>query len=162
MAQAPIRSALVRSVASLTTALLLVLGLSGCDRRSESNPGSTPAAVGSGTSSSGRSDAGTPSSGVEVTTPSAPDSRGGGSSGSAGMKPIPDTSGAPSSGSSSPGPSIGGPAPSTTPTPVERGTAEVIPPKVSNNGGVPASALGRSGTSSGNTNSTPASTTGNR
>lgn len=142
--------------------LVLTLGLSGCDRRSESNPGSTPAAVGSGKTSSGRSDAGMPSSGVEVSTPSAPDSRGGGSSGSAGVGPIPDTSGAPSSGSSSPGASRAGPAPSTAGAPAERGRVEVIAPQVTNNGGVPASALGQAGSTSGNTNSMPASTTGSR
>lgn len=80
-----------------------VVALAGCDRRSESNPGSTPAAVGSGTTSSGRSDAGTPSSGVEVRTPAAPDIRSGGSSGAAGVVPVPDTSGAPSSGSTGSG-----------------------------------------------------------
>ena len=83
--------------------VVAVVALAGCDRRSESNPGSTPAAVGSGSTSNGRSDAGTASSGVEVRTPAAPDTRSGGSSGSAGVAPIPDTSGAPSSGSTGSG-----------------------------------------------------------
>ena len=82
---------------------VLAVALAGCDRRSESSPGSTPAAVGAGSASNGRSDAGTSSSGVEVRTPAAPDIRSGGSSGSVGVVPVPDTSGAPSSGSTASG-----------------------------------------------------------
>lgn len=117
---------------------VLVTALAGCDRRSESNPGSTPAAVGSGTTSSGRSDAGTPSSGVEVRTPVAPDIRSGGSSGSAGMPPVPDTSGAPSSGSTGSGSSDVTPGQGVGTT----GAASAAPAtgaKTTTNGGLPAS-----------------------
>lgn len=83
--------------------VMMTLALAGCDRRSESNPGSSPAALGAGGASSGRTEAGTRSSEVEVRTPSAPDIRGGGSTGPVGVTPTPDTSGGPSSGSTSPG-----------------------------------------------------------
>lgn len=126
------------------------LALAGCDdRRSESNPGSTPAAVGSGSTSSGRSDAGTPSSGVEVRTPVAPDIRSGGSSGSAGMPAVPDTSGGPSTGSTGSGSSNVVPGQATTDS-ASPGSGAVSP-----------GARGVAGsTSSGNTNSTPQSNTG--
>ena len=105
--------------------LVGVLGLSACDRRSQSNPGSTPAAIGSGKTSSGRSDAGTPSDSVEVRTPAAPDTLGGGSSGPKGSVPTPDTSGGPSSASSAPGTTPAGPAstPSSTPQDSTRNTS---------------------------------------
>lgn len=117
--------------------LVVVLGLSACDRRSESNPGSSPAAIGSGSKSSGRSDAGTPSDGVEVRTPSAPDSRGGGSSGFKGSKPTADTSGGPTSDKSLPGVSSSGTASGTSSAPtgsassgVQSGaTVPVTPPR---------------------------------
>lgn len=80
-----------------------LLSTAGCDRRSESSPGSSPAAVGSGSTSSGRSDAGTASSGVETRTPAAPDIRSGGSTGPAGVAPTPDTSGGHSTASIPPG-----------------------------------------------------------
>ncbi len=97
--------------------VVLALGLSACDRRSESNPGSTPAAIGSGEKSRGRGEAGTPSDSVEVRTPTAPDTLGGGSSGPKGSVPTPDTSGGPSSASSAPGAAPAGTAstPSSTP-----------------------------------------------
>lgn len=86
--------------------LLLTLGLSACDRRNESGTGST---------GNNRTDASPPSTEVEVRTPSAPDSRGGGSSGFKGSKPTADTSGGPTSGSDSPGPSSGVPGNSSAP-----------------------------------------------
>ena len=96
--------------------MVLALGLSACDRRSESNPGSTPAAIGSGEKSRGRGEAGTPGDSVEVRTPAAPDTLGGGSSGPKGSVPTADTSGGPSSASSAPAASPGGTAstPSST------------------------------------------------
>ena len=150
--------------------LVVVAALAGCDRRSESNPGSTPAAVGSGSTSNSRSDAGTPSSGVEVRTPVAPDIRSGGSSGSAGVAPVPDTSGAPSTGSTGSGSSdirpgqVGaGVAPgSPSGTTPQSGSTPSTGTQPTTNGGVPASAMGGSGTTSGNTNSTPNSSTGGR
>ena len=135
--------------------LVAALALAGCDRRSESNPGSTPAAVGSGSTSSGRSDAGTPSSGVEVRTPAAPDTRSGGSSGSAGMAPVPDTSGAPSSGSSGNGASS-----MAAGNAAQSANAPATGAQTTTNGDLPASAMGKSGTPSGNTSSTPQSNTG--
>ena len=147
-------------------ALVAALSLAGCDRQSTSHPGSMPAKTGSGTSSGGNSPQPGTSSGVEVRTPAAPDSRGGGSSGSKGVAPIPDTSGVPSSGSNSPGAgnastvnnaSVDGPNNGQN----NKGTVPVTPPVVSTNGGLPASSLANSGTSSGNTNSTPQSSTGN-
>jgi hypothetical protein len=148
--------------------LLAVAALAGCDRRSESNPGSTPAAVGSGSTSNGRTDAGTPSSGVEVRTPAAPDIRSGGSSGSAGVAPVPDTSGAPTTGSTGSGSSdirpgqVGaGVAPGTSSgAATPSGGAPSTGAQTTTNGGVPGSAMGGSGTTSGNTNSTPKSNTG--
>ena len=148
--------------------LVAVVALAGCDRRSESNPGSTPAAVGSGSTSNGRSDAGTPSSGVEVRTPVAPDTRSGGSSGSAGVGPIPDTSGAPSSGSTGSGSSdirpgeVGaGVAPASPGGPAHQaGGASSSSAPITTNGGVPARERGGAGSTSGNTNSTPQSNTG--
>ncbi|MDB5868613.1 MAG: hypothetical protein JWP96_945 [Polaromonas sp.] len=149
--------------------VMMVLGLTACDRRSESSPGSTPAAVGSGHKSSGRTEAGTPSSGVEVRTPAAPDTRNGGSTGSAGVVPTPDTSGGPSSGSTGSGASNSGVASINRSAPTgsassnqNNGTVQVTPPVTSTNGGAPASSLGNSGASSGNTNSTPQSNTGGR
>lgn len=149
--------------------MFAALSLAGCDKRSESSPGSSPAAVGSGTSSSGRTEAGKPSTGTEVATPAAPDARGGSSTGAAGVAPVPDTSGGPSSGSMSPGASSSGvastrpsePTGSAANTGPGGGTVPVTPPQVSTNGGMPASGLGNS-SSSGNTNSTPQSTTGQK
>jgi len=152
-------------------ALVAILALAGCDRRSESNPGSTPAAIGSGSTSNGRSDAGTPSGGVEVRTPAAPDTRSGGSSGSAGVAPVPDTSGAPSSGSTGsgssdvrPGQVGGGVATGSSGAAVSQsgGASSGTGTQTTTNGGVPASAMGGAGTTSGNSNSTPQSSTGGR
>ena len=162
-----------RSAPALTSCLcglVAVLALAGCDRRSESNPGSTPAAVGSGSTSGGRSDAGTPSSGVEVRTPAAPDIRSGGSSGSAGVAPVPDTSGAPSSGSTGSGSSDirPGDVGAGVATGAAGGTAQqsgggaASSAQTTTNGGVPASAMGGAGSTSGSTNSTPQSNTGGR
>lgn len=145
--------------------LVAVLALAGCDRRSESNPGSTPAAVGSGSTSNGRSDAGTPSSGVEVRTPAAPDTRNGGSSGSAGVAPIPDTSGAPSSGSTGSGSSdirpgevgAGVATGSSSGSAHQGGGVPASSAQTTTKGGAPASAMGGAG---GNTNSAPQSNTG--
>lgn len=105
----PIRPAPKFLALAWTGVLLLVVsaGLSACDRRSES---SSPAASGSGDTASGRAGEGAPSSNVEVRTPTAPDTRGGGSSGFKGMPPIPDTSGGPSSGGNSPSASSSNPA----------------------------------------------------
>lgn len=148
-------------------ALAAVLALAGCDRRSESNPGSTPAAIGSGSTSNGRSDAGTSGSGVEVRTPAAPDTRSGGSSGSAGVAPIPDTSGAPSSGSTGSGSSevrpgqVGGgvtTGSSGAAASQSGGASSGAATQTTTNGGVPASAMGGAGTTSG----APQSSTGGR
>jgi len=159
-----------RPLSCLCLALTVAaFGLAGCDRRSESNPGATPAAVGSGTAPSGRTDAGTPSSGVDVATPAAPDARGGGSTGAQGVVPVPDTSGGPYSGNTTPGAAKSGPPPAGAPVPAGTahlggaagaGTADRSPSSTTNSG-APASALGNAA-SNGNTNSTPQSSTGNR
>lgn len=86
---------------------VLALGLSACDRRSESSPGSSPAAVGSGSTSNNRSEASTPSSEAEVRSPTAPDTTGGGSSGPKGSVPTADTSGGPTPNRNLPGASSG-------------------------------------------------------
>jgi len=157
-----------KPLAGLCVALAVAaLGLAGCDRRSQSNPGSTPAAIGSGTAPSGRTDAGTPSVGVETTTPGAPDTRGGGSTGPKGAAPTADTSGGPYSGSNSPGASsstaapAGASASSLGASSASGSGTGAVAPSATTNGGAPASALGNSA-SSGMTNSTPQSATGNR
>lgn len=150
-------------------AAALAVGLAACDKRATSNPGATPAAVGSGQTSGG-SNASMPSSGVEVRTPAAPDARGGGSTGGKGIAATPDTSGGPSTGSPSPGASNSGVASIQNSAPVgsaanassANGSVAVTPPQVSTNGGASASSLGNSATTQGNTNSTPQSNTGGR
>lgn len=176
-------------------ALALCMGLAGCDKRAESNPGSTPAAIGSQSTSGSTADQ--PSSSVETRTPAAPDGRQGGSSGSQGMPAVPDTSGAPTStdlnnnqpriatpgtGGAAPGSTTGAGAPSpgsSNGSAITAGNANRAadgsvqgnpqgagtsprPSDGTTNGGLPASALGGTGTSNGNTNSHPSSNTGNR
>ena len=85
-----------QTMASLTAAALMAMALAACDQRAESSPGSSPAAIGSA-STSGKT-ATEPSSGVEVRTPSTGDIKPGGSSGSKGVPAIPDTSGGPTAG----------------------------------------------------------------
>lgn len=78
-------------------ALALALGLSACGKSNNSDTSSSTSGNKSRTVAPG------PSTEVEVRTPAAPDSRGGGSSGPKGSVPTADTSGGPSSDVSVPG-----------------------------------------------------------
>ena len=83
----PVKSFVIELAKIMGSVVICIFTLTACNktdgsRQSGSNATTSPGA----------------SSGVEVRTPAAPDSRGGGSSGSKGMPAVTDTSGGPTSG----------------------------------------------------------------